>query len=356
MSSNGIDYTKFINTTFDNFYIEKIIGEGGMGVVYKAFDRTLDRHVALKVLKKECINKENNLIDRFKLEAINIAKLQHPNIINVFSVGYCNQLYYIVMEYVKGEKLSDLLFNKSLDLEKTLNIIYNVAKGLEYSHIHHVIHRDIKPSNIMINNNDEVKIVDFGLSKTMASSSDLSISRYGDIIGTPVYLAPELWESSSNVSNKSDIYSLGVVLYECVTGSTPYKGGSNNELYKSLLLNKFVEAKVLNQSIPDELNTLLNSMLNANPKLRPNISDIILEINNIKEKYDLKNVKIEKIDKNDTSHINTIILGKQNSKSTRTSISKEFENKYKETEKYLLFGLIAAIIFVVFSVIYLFVS
>lgn len=348
--SRTIDYNKFLNTTFDNFYIEKIIGEGGMGVVYKAFDRTLNRYVALKVLKKEHISKENKLLERFKLEAMNVASLQHPNIINVFSVGYCNSLNYIAMEYVKGEKLSDLLYSKNLNINKSLNIIYKVAKALEYSHSVGIIHRDIKPANIMISEvNNEVKVVDFGLSKTILSG-DTNISRYGDIIGTPIYLAPELWESSTNVSFKCDIYSLGVVLYECVTGSFPYKGDNNNTLYKSILLNNYIEAISINPDIPIELNNLINKMLKRESSFRINIEEVIFDLENIlnNNNYNLSSSII----KHDNLNVDksTIIVDTQNPISP---ISQELEKVFKRREKYFLFALISVIISVIILSVYL---
>lgn len=346
-----IDYKKFINTTFDNFYIEKIIGEGGMGVVYKAFDRELNRYVALKVLKKEHINKENKLLERFKLEAKNIASLQHPNIINVFSVGICNGINYIAMEYVKGEKLSDLLYNKTINLNKTINILFKVAKALEYSHSKGIIHRDIKPANIMISEQDnEVKVVDFGLSKTIISG-DINISRFGDIIGTPMYLAPELWESSSNVSVKCDIYSLGIVLYECVTGSYPYKGETNNTLYKSILLNNYIEAIKINTDIPVELNSLINKMLKRESMFRIDIREVIFDLENILKKYDF-NVTSNIIKNEKGINESTIILNEVNDEKL-SLIAQELITSYKKKEKYFIYALFGVILSIIIASVYL---
>lgn len=347
--SRSIDYNKFLNTTFDNFYIEKIIGEGGMGVVYKAFDRTLNRYVALKVLKKEHINKDNKLLERFKLEAMNIASLQHPNIINVFSIGSCNGLNYIAMEYVKGEKLSDLLYNKQLDLNKTINILYKVAKALEYSHSNGIIHRDIKPANIMISEkNNEVKVVDFGLSKPILSG-DTIISKYGDIIGTPMYLAPELWESSTNVSVKCDIYSLGVVLYECVTGVYPYKGDTNNKLYKSILLNNYIEAIDINPEIPLEINVLINKMLKREHTFRISLDEVLLDLENILSKYNCNltsNIVKQNVDDKSTVIVKLDDL-------PLSPISQELIILFKEKEKYFIIAIICVIISVLISLWYL---
>jgi serine/threonine protein kinase len=346
----AIDYKKFLNTTFDNFYLEKIIGEGGMGVVYKAFDRTLNRYVALKVLKKEHITKENKLLERFKLEATNVASLQHPNIINVFSVGHCHGLNYIAMEYVKGDKLSDLL-NKNLDLKSSIHIIYKVSKALEYSHAKGIIHRDIKPANIMISDQDcEVKVVDFGLSKPILSG-DTNISKFGDIIGTPVYLAPELWESSSNVSVKCDIYSLGIVLYECVTGKYPYRGDTNNSLYKSILLNNYIEAIKINSDISVDLNSLINKMLKREATFRIDIKEVILDLENILNEYDL-NLTSNIIRSKNEYNESTIITNKDNDE-TLSLISKELITSYKKKEKYFIYALYGVIISIILASVYL---
>lgn len=346
--SNIIKYEKFIGTNFDEFYIKDIIGAGAMGVVFRAFDKDLGRDVALKVLKKECISDENKLLERFKIEAINIAKLQHPNIINVFSIGFAHGLNYIVMEYVQGEKLSDLLYNnEEFTIIDYLHIIYKVAKALQYSHKNGVIHRDIKPANIMISgDNKEVKVVDFGLSKTVYSHAN-SISKFGDLIGTPVYLAPELWETSQNVSFKSDIYSLGVLMYECLTGKYPYEGKNNHEIYRSILLNNYKEAITLNPAISVELNILINKMLKKDITIRADIDFVIKYLENAIEYYEhniIENHKLSEIhtenSKSDISTKSTVLQIDNN----RSSISLNLENSFKAKEKYFIIGIIGIIL------------
>lgn len=338
---NTIKYEDFINTNFDEFYIKNIIGTGGMGVVYRAFDKDLGRDVALKVLKKECINDENMLLERFKIEAINIAKLQHPNIINVFSIGFCHDLNYIVMEYVQGDKLSDLLHEKELTVLECLKIIYKVAKALEYSHKHGIIHRDIKPANIMISGPEkEVKVVDFGLSKTVYSDNN-SISRFGDIIGTPVYLAPELWETSKNVSFKSDIYAMGVLLYECLTGKYPYEGKNNHEVYRSILLNNYKEAIKINPIISVELNILINKMLKRDLILRADIDYVISKLEKIITHYTNNANSTNLVESHadaDVSNKTTVVFNEF------SSISINLEKSFKSKEKYFWFSIVGVIL------------
>lgn len=272
MASN-FDYKQLTKKNFNEFYLKSIIGQGAMGVVYRAKDTKLNRDVALKILKKEALNIDNSIIKRFKREAQNIARLKHANIIDVYSIGSYDGFNYIAMEYVDGKKLSDLLKHK-LDFNYIINIMYLVCKAIQYSHKHGILHRDIKPANIMISNSGEIKIVDFGLSKSNNINTS-KISQYGDVIGTPIYMSMEALENSEEATEKSDVYALGVVFYEMVTNSLPFMGKTSNELYKSILIGNYVEANKFNSEIPMEINNLINNMLKKEHRLRISLDSVI---------------------------------------------------------------------------------
>lgn len=243
----------------NNFKCVSLLGEGAMGYVVLALDLNLNRKVALKILKPQ-FNNELDLIERFKTEASCIAKLNHPNVVNIYNSGYDseNQLHYIVMEYIEGYKLSSLI-ESDLNFEQVLSIFYIIISALHYIHSHDIIHRDIKPANIMITHNNIVKLVDFGLAKDIGSS--LSITKENDFIGTPYYLAPELWYSSKNISKKSDIYSLGVVIYECISKTHPYSGSNHAELFKNVTTRQYDKLSKTHRHIPLQFELLLASML-----------------------------------------------------------------------------------------------
>lgn len=301
------------------FRIISTIGEGAMGIVLHCYDTKLERDVAIKILKKE-FSKNEKLIQRFKLEAINIAKLSnHQNIVQVFNIEEVDSLFYIVMEYVDGYKLSDLIYSKKLDWIKSLEIIKICADTLQYTHEHDVIHRDIKSQNIMITKNNIIKLVDFGLSRYVKSDSKLS--RTNDLIGTPLMLAPELWKKSSNLTPKSDVYSLGIVLYECVTNGTfPFDAETEIELYKKVQIGSYRSASYYNEELPKEVDVLIKNMLKADPKIRYSMLEVSENINLILNKYNKNEI-------NKSTH-NLDILNLDENKSEKIN-SKSFIAKFK---------------------------
>lgn len=349
MYENIVDYTTLIGSKFDQFLLKDIIGEGAMGVVYKARDTQLNRDVALKILKKEALHNDSDLLKRFKREAQNIAKLQYEHIIDVYSVGMANDFNYIVMEYVDGYKLSDLLKSKeSLEYQFCINIMYLICRAIEYSHSKGILHRDIKPENIMISTLGDIKIVDFGLSKV--NNIDMSkISHHGDLIGTPIYMSLEVMENSDNFTEKSDIYSLGVLFYQILTGEYPFNGKSTHDLYKHLILGKYKDAKDINNNIPMEINNLINNMLKKDPNLRYDLKTII----NILSKYinfdlngNVLNSHVLKKAKIDVSNYPTKIVNKQN-------VSQYLYKNYIKQEMFLwLLLILSSGIFTLFFILF----
>ena len=203
------------------FEIIELLGRGGMGVVYKARQPQLDRIVALKILPPVAALSPD-FVERFRREARTLAKLNHPNIVSVHEFGEQGGLYYFVMEYVDGANLRALLENKTFTPAAGLTLVPHVCEALEYAHQEGVIHRDIKPENLLIDKKGHVKIADFGLAKLLRREAlDVTLTASGTSLGTLRYMAPEQLDKPESVDHRADIYSLGVVLYEMLTGELP---------------------------------------------------------------------------------------------------------------------------------------
>lgn len=199
--------------------IEKI-GGGGMALVYKAKCRLLNRFVAVKILRSEFIEDEE-FVKKFKRESQAAASLSHPNIVGIYDVGMEDNIYYIVMEYVKGQTLKELIKKKgALGVDFATNIAIQISSALEHAHKNHIVHRDIKSHNIMIREDNSVKVTDFGIARAISSST---ITNTGNVIGSVHYFSPEQ-ARGGYTDEKSDIYSLGIVMYEMLTGRLPFEG------------------------------------------------------------------------------------------------------------------------------------
>lgn len=199
--------------------IVQCIGQGGMGAVYRAFQIDLDRPVAVKILPLE-LAQDPVFVERFRQEARALARIDHPNIVRIFGSGVSGDLCYIVMELVEGVTLRDAITQRSVDSTAALRIIPQICSALEYAHGHGIVHRDIKPENILLGQGGKVKVADFGLAKLSAEPGSLSLTRTGAALGTFRYMAPEQFDGES-VDHRSDIYALGVVIYELLTGRVP---------------------------------------------------------------------------------------------------------------------------------------
>jgi serine/threonine protein kinase len=217
----------------DRYRIEDRLGSGGMSTVFRAQDTILERTVAVKILA-EHLSDDERFVARFRREALAVAKLVHPNIVQVYDTGNDGGQYYIVMEYVKGKSGAQLLQAEgSLDPETTVEIGVQACAGLDYAHRHGIIHRDVKPGNLMIiggpaerGGDMTTKLADFGIAR---ASEQSRITQVGSVVGTAAYLAPEQ-ARGDEATPSSDVYSLGVVLYQFLTGRLPYEGASLAEL------------------------------------------------------------------------------------------------------------------------------
>ncbi len=205
----------------DRYEIIDTVGSGGMSVVYKALDHRLNRHVAIKVLKEEFSN-DKTFVSKFRVEAQSAAGLSHPNIVNVYDVGDDEGVHYIVMELVEGITLKEYIQNKGhLSVSEAVNFSLQIASGIEVAHDNHIIHRDIKPQNIIVSPSGILKVTDFGIAKAATSTTISS-----NAIGSVHYISPEQARGGFS-DERSDIYSLGITMYEMVTGRVPYEGDNN---------------------------------------------------------------------------------------------------------------------------------
>lgn len=241
------------------------LGKGSMGEVYLAHDPHIDRKVALKVLHKDHLSSKE-IINRFIKEAKAIGRLSHPDIVSVYDVGQDKGTIYIAMEYLKGKPLNDVIQSKKLDIPTVVKIGRQVATALDYAHQKGIVHRDIKPSNLMITDNNQIKLTDFGIAHFEDASLTLK-TRSGDILGTPAYMSPEQIAGKA-VDNRSDLYSLGVILYELLVGQRPFIENNITALFRAIAEHKLVPPKKANSSIPPGLSAIIFKAMGKHPDNR----------------------------------------------------------------------------------------
>ncbi len=273
----------------NRYEIIRKIGDGGMAFVYEAKDRLLNRIVAVKVLRPEFVDDEEFLA-KFKREAEAVANISHPNIVNVYDVGCDGRVNYIVMEYVDGQNLKEIIKNEgTLDEYTALDITKQIAKALGAAHKKGVIHRDIKPHNILISSEGRnVKVADFGIAKAATNSTMTNI---GSIIGSVHYFSPEQAKGKP-VKNNADLYSLGIVLYEMLLGKVPFKGDSPISIALQHI-NEDIEFSLDEKTqIPQSIRTLIKKLTEKDPDDRYQSSEEVIEdIEYIEQNIDLDFIK-----------------------------------------------------------------
>lgn len=247
-----------------NYKIISLLGEGGMGTVYKAFDVQLERYVAIKIISPKLVQ-NSTFLERFRNEAKNQAKLTHPNIVSVYGFLETPEAIGFVMEFVDGNTISQLLTEYGrLDLIYSLRVIQQVLIAIEYAHTSGYIHRDLKPSNIIIDRNGLVKVMDFGISKSLTENQNLT--RVGSNIGTIHYMSPEQIKGLAPTP-KTDLYSLGITLYEMISGKTPYNFNSDYEIYEAHLKMRPPKISSVLPMIPVEVDELILSAMNKSSSI-----------------------------------------------------------------------------------------
>lgn len=283
----------------NRYRILKKVGTGGMAKVYKANDELLKRIVAVKVLKEQYVE-DNEFLRKFNNEAQSAAKLSHINIVNVFDIGEDfidgKKIYYIVMEYIEGETLKDFIDkNKVLSNEDIEDFSIQIAQALKCAHSSNIIHRDIKPQNILIDKFSLLKVTDFGIARV---SSNATITYTNSILGTVHYISPEQAKGKF-VDEKSDLYSLGVVMYEMATGKVPFDSDNSVGIAIMHIQDEPVEPKEINPRLSDKLNNIIMKLLSKNPADRflsaTSLVDA-LESPYVEENIGTETIKMKKID------------------------------------------------------------
>jgi len=250
---------------YGRYEIIKELGKGGMGVVYQAHDPQLDRPVALKVLREDRVVSED-FVSRFFKEAKFIGRLSHPNIVTVYDVGRDHGTIYIAMEYLQGQPFNEVIRSGRLSVEKIIDIALQVANALGYAHEKGIVHRDIKPSNIILTDEGNVKLTDFGIARAEDSNAAQQ-TQAGVILGTPFYMSPEQ-VMGKRVDGRSDLFSLGVILYELIVGRKPFEGDHFTAIFRAITDDIPVAPLKIDASIPQSLSDLIMKALSKNPNER----------------------------------------------------------------------------------------
>jgi len=244
-----MDIEQLAGTKLGNYEIQSLLGRGGMGVVYKARQVSLHRTVALKILSTS-LSSDESFVKRFQREAHAVAQLSHQNIAHIYDVSEEDGIHYFSMEYVEGQTLDDILKEKvRLDTDEAVRIISRVADGIEHAHRNDIIHRDIKSSNILLDVDDNVKVMDFGLAKLIGRTK---LTETSTIMGTVDYMSPEQARGET-VDNRTDIWSLGIVLYEMLTGRVPFDAESDAAMVHKIIYEEPPELESLNPDTPPGL-------------------------------------------------------------------------------------------------------
>ena len=308
--------------------IEKI-GSGGMATVYKAKCHVLNRYVAVKILRDEFTTDEE-FIKRFEVEAKSAASITHPNIVSVYDVGVDGNLYYIVMELIKGKTLKEIIIEEKgpLPWKWSVNIATQIASALEIAHKNHIIHRDIKPHNIIITEDGVAKVTDFGIAKAVSNST---ITAFGTTIGSVHYFSPE-HARGGFTDEKSDLYSLGVVMYEMLTGKVPFDADTPVSIALKHMQEDPKPPIELNPNIPSAVNDIIMKALRKDTNLRyQNATAMLLDL-----KRALKEPNGDFVDDNDytedfpTQRISTIDIENERIASNRAQKNGKKPNKFVE--------------------------
>lgn len=240
------------------------VGGGGMALVYKAQDLLLNRNVAIKVLRQQFVHDEE-FIRRFRREAQSAASLSHPNVVSIYDVGQEDDVHYIVMEYVEGKNLNEIIKERApLQVDEAVRIASQIADALDHAHHNQIIHRDIKPHNILIGRNGRVKVTDFGIARAVTSTT---ITQTGSVVGSVHYFSPE-HAKGIVTGEKSDLYSLGIVLYQMLTGQLPFLGESPISVALKHLQEEFDEPRKFNPLIPQSVENVILKSMRKNPQER----------------------------------------------------------------------------------------
>jgi len=305
----------------DRYEIIKSIGEGGMANVYLAYDTILDRRVAIKVLRGDLSNDEK-FVRRFQREALSASSLSHPNIVEMYDVGEDNGIYYIVMEYIEGKTLKQLIKKRgSLTLSEAIDIMLQLTDGISQAHDSYIIHRDLKPQNILIKEDGLIKITDFGIAMALNSTQ---LTQTNSVMGSVHYLPPEQ-ASGKGSTIRSDIYSMGILFYELLTGNLPFKGENAVEIALKQMRDDIPRIRKKNPAIPQSVENVVLKATAKNPKnryadVKEMHADLLTVLND--ERMDEKKIEFKYPEHDFDDNTRTL-----------STVKKKTDDKIKETEK-----------------------
>ena len=254
-----------IGKQLGNYQIVGELGRGGMAVVYRAFQPSLNRYVAIKVLPPH-LGLDREFVERFQREALASAKLRHPNIVVIHDVGHQQGIYFIVMELLEGRTLKQIIEQEgALSIERAHRIAEQVAAALDYAHQQGLVHRDVKPANIFIGKNDHTTLTDFGIAK--AASEAQQLTRTGMLMGTPEYMSPEQAEGEG-IDYRTDLYALGVVLYQMLVGQVPFRGTTPHAILHAVIYEAPVPLRQVRPDLPPAIETVVLQAIAKRPERR----------------------------------------------------------------------------------------
>ena len=267
-------------TQLGDFLLQKKLGQGGMGTVYLAKQVSLDRPVALKTLSRELANKPE-AVQRFLREARAMAKLHHPNIVQVYAADSQSGYHFAALEYIDGQSLRDWMQQlQRLSLGDALHVVLVAADALRHSHAQSMVHRDIKPDNILCTKSGIIKVSDFGLAKVV--DEDVGLTQSGMGLGTPLYMAPEQARNAKHVDARTDLYALGATLYYFLTGEHAFGGESTLEIITAKEKGQFKSARRINPEIPEKLDLMIDKLLAKSPSARyANCDELIRDLQSL---------------------------------------------------------------------------
>ncbi len=321
----------------DRYQVIKSIGEGGMANVYLAYDTILDRNVAIKLLRGDLASDEK-FVHRFQREALSASSLNHPNIVEVYDVGEDSGNYYIVMEYIEGKHLKDLIKKRGkLTTSEVVDIMMQITDGMSVAHDSYIIHRDIKPQNIMILENGLVKITDFGIAMAMNATQ---LTQTNSVMGSVHYLPPE--QANGNGSSlQSDIYSMGIVMYELLTGKLPFRGDNAVEIALKHLREPMPDIKEELPTIPNSIANIILKATTKNPKNRyTDAREMHEDLKTCMEDARAKEAKVQfKYPENsfDDTKTNKLLKGNKKESDGEVPIAKQItKNDLKKQNKLLI--------------------
>lgn len=352
----------------DRYEIIRSIGEGGMANVYLGYDTILDRNVAIKVLRGDLSNDEK-FVRRFQREALSASSLAHPNIVEMYDVGEDNGLYYIVMEYIEGKTLKQLLKKRgTLTLSEAIDIMLQLTDGMAHAHDSYIIHRDLKPQNIMIKDDGQIKITDFGIAMALNSTQ---LTQTNSVMGSVHYLPPEQ-ASGKGCTIKSDIYSMGIIFYELLSGSLPFRGDNAVEIALKHMRDPLPSLREENPAIPQSIENIIRKATAKNPKNRYDDArsmheDLLTALDDDRmdepvyqykypehETENTKRIKKQEVSKKDDEDNNDDIEENTEKVATKVEDSEDFVEKKSNIIIIILsvvFGLLLLVLVVIFFIV-----